>query len=97
MSNFCARKLYEKVVHTMSYTHLLVQIENVQEIDPGNVLSPSSWYYRCGYQQQPATIHSVVIFECPPPGLKGNTISVQQNAQDRIYVVEIEVLGKLIM
>jgi hypothetical protein len=48
---------------------------------------------RCMYQQQPADVHSVVTFTCPSPGLKGNTVTVQQLNTDRIYVVEVEALG----
>jgi hypothetical protein len=47
---------------------------------------------RCRYQQQPAQDYSEVVFECPPPGILGNTVSVQSFA-DRIYVLEIQVLG----
>ena len=61
-------------------------------IPPGtNVVTQNS---RCANQQQGANPHSVVTFLCPPPGLKGNTISLQHNSE-RIYVVEAEVLGNV--
>ena len=39
--------------------------------------------------------HAILTFECPPPGLKGNTITVGSiGVTDRINVFEIEVLGE---
>ena len=48
---------------------------------------------RCRYQQKGAQDYSEVVFECPPPGLAGNIVTVQSLA-DRIYVLEIQILGK---
>ena len=48
---------------------------------------------RCAYQQQAALPNSVVSFECPAPGIVGNTVSLQ-NGVYNLELLEIEPLGK---
>ncbi len=51
--------------------------------------------YRCRYQEQGAQPNSIVNFECPEPGLVGNTVTVQ-NLVSNLEVLEVEVLGKIL-
>ena len=52
-----------------------------------------NFFARCRFQEQGARDYSKVVFECPSPGISGNTITVQ-SLYDRIYIMEIEVLGE---
>ncbi len=47
----------------------------------------------CANQNQGSLDYSEVILTCPPPGLKGNTISIR-SFSNVITIYEIEVLGK---
>ena len=49
---------------------------------------------RCRYQEQGAQANSIVNFECPDPGLVGNTVTLQ-NLVSNLEVLEVEVLGKI--
>ena len=58
-----------------------------------NLKKFSNFFPRCRFQEQGARDYSQVVFECPSPGISGNTITVQ-SIYDRIYIMEIEVLGE---
>ncbi len=47
---------------------------------------------RCRYQYQGARNYVEVVFECPPPGLVGDTITLQTGYY-RVDLLEIEMLG----
>ena len=60
-------------------------------------IPPTSWIINansiCSSKQSGAQDYSGIVFECPAPGITGNTVSIQ-SFQSNVTIYEIEILGK---
>ena len=65
-----------------------------------HAIPPTSWIINansiCSSKQSGAQDYSGIVFECPAPGIMGNTVSIQ-SFQSNVTIYEIEILGKIFL